>query len=159
MSRKEWDGEIAVGAFLCARELINSLQKILRKAKWLKSGMNVTKYTPSDGTAVEVDLRAVHASQAGAAEMNAASPVLPDALAELIGKGTVTWKPGLRVCSASCSGFAATAGAAGNDAVDPPLFTYSELFAGIGGFRVALQKLGGGSSFCSEIDPVRIHKL
>lgn len=32
------------------------------------------------------------------------------------------------------------------------LFTYAELFAGIGGFGVALQALGGQCVFCSELD-------
>merc|ERR1740117_1681491 len=32
-------------------------------------------------------------------------------------------------------------------------FTYVELFAGIGGFRLALDSLGGRCVFASEIDP------
>jgi DNA (cytosine-5)-methyltransferase 1 len=32
------------------------------------------------------------------------------------------------------------------------LFTYAELFAGLGGFGVALQALGGACVFCSELD-------
>ena len=35
---------------------------------------------------------------------------------------------------------------------EAPLFTYAELFAGMGGFRVALDKLGGHCVFASEID-------
>lgn len=35
---------------------------------------------------------------------------------------------------------------------DPPLFTYAELFAGIGGFGVALESLGGSCLFCSELE-------
>jgi DNA (cytosine-5)-methyltransferase 1 len=35
----------------------------------------------------------------------------------------------------------------------PAAFTYAELFAGIGGFGVALEKLGGECVFCSELEP------
>jgi DNA (cytosine-5)-methyltransferase 1 len=33
-----------------------------------------------------------------------------------------------------------------------PAFTYAELFAGIGGFGVALERLGGACIFCSELE-------
>ena len=35
---------------------------------------------------------------------------------------------------------------------DTPLFSYAELFAGMGGFGVALDKLGGRCVFCSELE-------
>ena len=37
-------------------------------------------------------------------------------------------------------------------AVENPLFTFIDLFAGIGGFRIAMQNLGGKCVFTSEID-------
>lgn len=35
---------------------------------------------------------------------------------------------------------------------NPPLFTYAELFAGMGGFGVALDALGGRCIFCSDLE-------
>eukprot|EP00934_Nitzschia_sp_Nitz4_P009025 Nitzschia sp. Nitz4//scaffold102_size76354//47794//49490//NITZ4_005636-RA/size76354-snap-gene-0.127-mRNA-1//1//CDS//3329532261//9015//frame0 len=35
---------------------------------------------------------------------------------------------------------------------EPTLFTYMELFAGVGGFGVALESLGGSCIFCSELE-------
>ncbi|GKY98929.1 hypothetical protein MPSEU_000848700 [Mayamaea pseudoterrestris] len=39
-----------------------------------------------------------------------------------------------------------------NDSTMSPAFTYAELFAGIGGFGVALERLGGTCIFCSELE-------
>ena len=44
--------------------------------------------------------------------------------------------------------------AEGNDTLQlDPAFTFSEMFAGIGGFRLGLEALGGKSLFANEMDP------
>jgi len=41
---------------------------------------------------------------------------------------------------------------------ESPLFTYAELFAGMGGFGVALDALGGRCIFCSELEGKAFHE-
>ena len=43
--------------------------------------------------------------------------------------------------------------AAGASDAPPPAFRFAELFAGIGGFRIGLEALGGECAFSSELDP------
>ena len=84
--------------------------------------------------------------------------------------GTCIWRPGLRLGSQICGGKAGKQMTGGKTAVyygdeswlKPPnklpdcpsasKFRYCELFAGIGGFRIALDALGGECVFASEID-------
>ena len=54
--------------------------------------------------------------------------------------------------SAAAAAAAAAAKSTTSHQQSPSLFTYVELFAGVGGFRVALDALGGRCVFASEID-------
>jgi len=177
---------LPVGAFVAHGRHVDALRRALRKAAWLKAGINVTPYAEGDATGAEAAaalpdadapsvLRAVHVTPLGAAAMAAGGAGLPTAIEGLLkqqpGESTaaVRWVPGLRVRSAACGfgrpatrpwaavevvGVASEGGdeSGGSSGSDQQPFTYSELFAGIGGFRVALDSLGGRCVFASELD-------
>ncbi|KAK3241193.1 hypothetical protein CYMTET_49019 [Cymbomonas tetramitiformis] len=152
---------VPTGAFVVARREADTLRKTLRRLKWLKPGINTTPYTAetppglrhtalaaSSNNSSLSPLCAIHVSQIGAACMSSAAP---DSISTFLAAGTACWMPRLRVRDLVCLGR--------DSACTPPpaapsaRFTFSELFAGIGGFRIALDKLGGKSIFTSEIDP------
>jgi DNA (cytosine-5)-methyltransferase 1 len=65
----------------------------------------------------------------------------------------VAWSAGLRVGTAAALGGGGAPPDASASGGAPGTFRYCELFAGIGGFRLALDALGGRCVFASEVDP------
>ena len=93
---------------------------------------------------------------------------LPDDLAALLAPGGgAFWVPGLRVGSPEClhkgdgpgsktSGLKKKVKENGSETATPPkmspTFTFAELFAGVGGFRLGIESVGGQCVFSSEVD-------
>lgn len=89
---------------------------------------------------------------------------LPDDLAALLAPGGgAYWVPGLRVGSPEClhkgdgpgsrkSGLKRNVSETAPPPKMSPTFTFAELFAGVGGFRVGIEAVGGRCVFSSEID-------
>eukprot|EP00729_Bicosta_minor_P016071 gene16071-12815_t len=171
--------ELACGAFVCAQRNATVVAKQVKAAKgW--AGSVITKYNEAeDGreTLRETKQLAVHLSAEGAACMQNAGRAaeIPQGLQALIDHGTCVWHGGLRVESLSCRGNQRDVGFTPTPAAQPvssgstapststptmpptprqgqASFRFCELFAGIGGFRLGLEPLGGTCVFASELE-------
>eukprot|EP00802_Teleaulax_amphioxeia_P009173 Tamp_09189.p1 GENE.Tamp_09189~~Tamp_09189.p1 ORF type:complete len:633 (-),score=98.66 Tamp_09189:315-2111(-) len=125
---------------------------------------------------------ALHAyGQSGELQPALATHAMPDSLREMLDRGECAFHRGLRRGSVACRGAAGKnyhlstrekrtslvnkahcmsreqhrgeAAAAEAATPRPPLFRFCELFAGIGGFRLGLEPLGGECCFTSELEP------
>ena len=153
---------VAVGAVIAPKRHLQTLIKALDERGWRKRARLMS---------VDTEIMAVPLAPQGARALdqhmaagNDGAPALPGALAQLLGDGEIQWASGMRDAAAtSALGAAASASivpaqhhaalAGAPPAGAEPAFRYAELFAGIGGFRLGLDALGGRCVFASEIDP------
>ena len=145
--------------------LTQAVRAALTSRGWMKRGLNVTSFVPelwhSPLTLDTVSpLSAVHTSPEAATALDeyctAVRPNpegIPAELAALLNSNAAQWLSGLRARCAACrqceAPWVSAAGEEPGSAV--PVFDFIELFAGIGGFRVPLDHLGGSCVFASEI--------
>ena len=160
---------VAVGCLLMSPRQAQRVVRALDAMAWKKPGCRVTPH--GDRLAIAVTPEAARALDAHHAAADKLSNLPPD-LDELLAEGMCSW------CSAMRAGLAASIANRGNARgahIKPPgsqlpahgangvsagntheapssTFRYVELFAGIGGFRVALDALGGKCCLASEID-------
>jgi DNA (cytosine-5)-methyltransferase 1 len=131
---------LPVGAFVVERPKTNSLVELLRSHGLLKRGRNVTQIAGEqqhEPQSTDAHLLAVHV--AGWPSETLMRQVLSSAMA-------VRFVPWYRVRPPVPPPQRPAAAAAAR-------FTFVELFAGIGMFRVGLQRIGGACVFASEIAP------
>jgi DNA (cytosine-5)-methyltransferase 1 len=152
-------GGVPCGALLVGKRHINRCQKLLQQHGQLR--LLAVDYVLPDTFLLHLP------SQAAAAldpDLNP-EPQLAAALDEYLQETAGVWYSGVRLLDPALSHckrgpyppFNAAAAAAAGTPVPPPPdvtqgFTFAELFAGIGGFRLGLEALGGRCTFASEID-------
>ena len=140
---------VAVGAVVAPKRHLQTVIKALDERQWRKKRTKVHEY--------DCEHLAVAVAPEGARALDAfgsdAESLVPAPLAALLRDGAVRWATGHRHVSAAAAPSPAAAAAAAASPAPPPRFRYAELFAGVGGFRLALDGLGGRCVFASEIDP------
>lgn len=142
---------VAVGALVCRKRLVQTVIHALDERQWRKKRVRVSQFDEERMVVAVVPegARALDAHAAAGPEEEEES--VPPALARLLSGGEVAWMSGLRAGAAQATGGATAAAAVG--AADEPAFRFAELFAGMGGFRLGLEPLGGRCVFASEIEP------
>ena len=150
----------SVGALITQACLVQTVRKCLPPA-WLKQGKNTCRYLPNGkascaGSTKDV-LMAIHLSPDACMELDAPpeKQQLPSKLANFLSSGEVKWMPGLRLGSRKCLGgtpdwqlhnmerkkkqqLQAVNSRKRKADEQSCHFTFSELFAGIGGQQCAL---------------------
>lgn len=152
-------GGVPVGAFVVAPRQVQSVRQAVADAGWLKTpGRNVTPHHEQEADGKREC--AVHVSQQAACALGRSTDI-PSQIASLLASGVARWVPGLRVRSAACAASSPPPAPPQSTVAKPRTpneaipsdwpFKYIELFAGIGGYRVALDHLGGKCVFASEL--------
>jgi DNA (cytosine-5)-methyltransferase 1 len=144
ISLRERDLGIPVGAFILPRHVAGTL-----KQKWPQTtdcgriGLSKVRDLPGDPNYLVVHL-STHTAKIFAFSRH----LIGNDLEEFLQSSGAEYYPGVRIHEPIFE-----LPLVGNHSTEPPSrFTFAEIFAGIGGFRLGLEGLGGKCVFASEID-------
>jgi len=146
--------EYRVGALIVPKVEVQTVLRSLPRGA-LRDGRNCTPYRGRDCT----ERMALHVSHAAAVALDSCTNVaalLGELVTLRLRSGELRWEPGLRAFSERCrtrledellATWRSLCFGSGNST-----FRFVELFAGIGGFRLGLQPLGGRCVLAVEVD-------
>ena len=161
------------GALIVPPRQVATLKSALAQCQWCRPGRSICPWEgappPSLAAAAAAGgLMAVHVVPEAAAVLNDPSRAaeVPAAIAPALTSGELVWQPGVRLGSSACGGplgkqcdsavYALREAVFSRPIWRPPIpdqrFRFAELFAGIGGFRLGLEAVGGRCVFASERD-------
>lgn len=152
--RAEPHGGLPVGAVLVQPHSAERLRKLLLSACGARLPLETHRLGPSPHRRLDSGLM-VHCPPPIATLFEAAiagEAPLCTSLAEFVSRAPVVYLSGVRRHERVLG--RAPPAARGLPAAPPPPFTFAEVFAGIGGFRLGLEPLGGVCSLACEVDPM-----
>uniref|UniRef100_A0A6V2SFC8 Cytosine-specific methyltransferase n=1 Tax=Emiliania huxleyi TaxID=2903 RepID=A0A6V2SFC8_EMIHU len=152
-SRRSDHGGVPVGALLVPKRKLTSCRAALEAAVGdLRHGTrsDVRHALVVDRVTPDMFLLHVPATVAGVLDDPAAAPAeLAAAVASAVGASGAVFYSGVRRCDAL---FGRALPPLAPRPGPPEAFTFAEVFAGIGGFRLGLEPLGGRCVFAAELD-------
>ena len=153
-SRRSDHGGVPVGALLVPKRKLTSCRAALEAAVGdLRHGTrsDVRHALVVDRVTPDMFLLHVPATVAGVLDDPAAAPAeLAAAVASAVGASGAVFYSGVRRCDAL---FGRALPPLAPRPGPPEAFTFAEVFAGIGGFRLGLEPLGGRCVFAAALDP------
>jgi len=145
-------GGVDIGALLAGPQHADALRRLLNRLTRTRLCIAIYRLPASPTHGLESGL-VLHLEPPAAMLFEASAAPLPPELARLVATAPAVYLSGVRCFERALGRAPPTLPLAPPPPPADARFTFAELFAGIGGFRLGLEALGGVCTFASELDP------